>query len=111
MLRDQGANAIVLVTHVGMSCANNFTYGVWNINNSPNICPNDEISILIDNLPEGTIDAVIQGHRHRIAHYYYKGIPFMGVINGGYYANFMYLKFDRNKKIIDTSIEGPVPVC
>jgi hypothetical protein len=36
--------------------------------------------MLIDSLPEGTIDGVVQGHRHRIAHYYHKGIPFMGAI-------------------------------
>jgi hypothetical protein len=66
--------------------------------------------MLIDSLPEGTIDGVVQGHRHNIAHYYHKGIPFIGA-TGGFYTNFMYLKFNRNKKLINTSIEGPVPVC
>lgn len=35
----------------------------------------------------------------------------MGTISGGFYTNFMYLKFNRDKKIIDSSIEGPVPIC
>ena len=35
----------------------------------------------------------------------------MGTISGGYYLNFMYMKFARNKTLIDVVIEGPVPVC
>ena len=34
----------------------------------------------------------------------------MGNINGGFYFNVMYLTFN-NKKLIDTKIEGPIPVC
>ena len=36
----------------------------------------------------------------------------MGVINGGSYFNIMYLNFDPvTKKVINSAIEGPVPVC
>lgn len=35
----------------------------------------------------------------------------MGTINGGYYINVMYLIFDDDKNLIDSLIEGPVPVC
>lgn len=38
------------------------------------------------------------------------GIPIMGNINGGFYFNVMYLTFN-NKKVIDSKIEGPIPVC
>ena len=34
----------------------------------------------------------------------------MGVINGGYYFNVLYLTFHKSK-IIDKVIEGPIPVC
>lgn len=50
------------------------------------------------------IDGVVQGHRHRMAHHYHKNIPYMGTINGGYYFNVMYLKFDENKKVMDSMI-------
>lgn len=66
---------------------------------------------LIKALPEGTIDGVIQGHRHRIAHHYINGIPYMGTINGGYYFNLLYLTFDDSGNLINTKIEGPIPVC
>ena len=65
-------------------------------------------------MPRGTIDGVIQGHRHTMAHYYYKGIPIVGAINGGYY--FHVLRFEMKnwfgiKNIVSSSIEGPIPVC
>jgi hypothetical protein len=34
----------------------------------------DEISKLIDSLPDGSVDGVLQGHRHKFAHHFYKGI-------------------------------------
>ena len=69
------------------------------------------MSNLIDSLPEGTIDGVVQGHRHRPVHNFRKGIPYMGNINGGYYFNVMYLTFDERKKLKESKIEGPIPVC
>lgn len=40
------------------------------------------------------------------------GIPFMGVINGGYHFNVMYINFDtETRKVVGTAIEGPIPVC
>ena len=36
----------------------------------------------------------------------------MGVINGGSYLNIMYLYFDaKTLKVVNSAIEGPVPVC
>ena len=37
-------------------------------------------------------------------------IPVIGNINGGYYFNVMYLNF-INKQVVDSLIEGPIPVC
>ena len=65
---------------------------------------------LIKALPNGTIDAVVKCHRHVFAHHFINGIPYMGVINGDYYFNVMYLTF-KDKKIVSKLIEGPIPVC
>ena len=36
----------------------------------------------------------------------------MGVINGGYHFNILYLNFDpETKEVVSNAIEGPVPVC
>ena len=73
--------------------------------------PDDEISQLIDSLPEGTVDGIVQGHRHKIVHHFRKGIevniigiPYMGNINGGYYFNVMYLTFNSKKEVVDAKI-------
>lgn len=66
---------------------------------------------MINSLPEGTIHRIVQGHRHIITHHYVKGVPYMGSINGGYYFNLMYLKFNQKDQLVSTSIEGPIPVC
>ena len=68
------------------------------------------MSKLINDLPEGTIDGVVQGHRHKFSHHFIKGVPVMGTNNGGYYFNVLYLNFFQ-KKIYYKLIEGPVPVC
>jgi hypothetical protein len=62
------------------------------------------MTVLIKSLPAGTVDGVIQGHRHTVVHHFIKGIPVMGNINGGYYFNVMYLTFDSHKKIVDAAI-------
>ena len=66
---------------------------------------------MIESLPKGTIDGIVQGHRHAMAHHYYDNIPYMGSIDGGYYLNVLYLTFNQKKQLIDTFIEGPIPVC
>jgi hypothetical protein len=35
----------------------------------------------------------------------------MGSINGGYYFNIMYLKFNKDMQLLGSSIENPVAVC
>lgn len=68
------------------------------------------MSLLIKSLPAGTIDGVVQGHRHTFSHHFIAGVPVMGTIKGGYYFNIMYLKFNDNI-IVDKRMEGPIPVC
>ena len=55
--------------------------------------------MLIKSLPNGTIDGVVQGHRHTFSHHYIQGIPVMGNINGGFYFNLMILKVFNNSII------------
>lgn len=118
-MKSQGANAVIIVSHVGNDCPQNSTYDLRTNETEQPPCQPDEITALIDSLPEGTIDGVVQGHRHRWVHHWYKSkyhanldIPFMGNINGGYSFNIMYLNFDSaTKKVISSAIEGPVPVC
>ncbi len=110
---------MVLVSHAGNRCDNNSNYGIWTVKNQQGTVPctgNDEIYKLIDELPEGIISAVVQGHRHTFSHYFYKGIPIIGTSAGGYYLNSIRLRFtlERNTAYLlkeDFIIEGPIPVC
>lgn len=75
-LRKAGANAVLIVGHLGNDCSVGNTYGKWTEDTKQPECgvAGDEVSILIDSLPTGTIDAILQGHRHKFAHHFYKGI-------------------------------------
>ena len=110
-LKELGADAVLIVSHVGNDCNADNTYGVWDrYSEQSSQCSSDEITALLEALPVGTVDGVIQGHRHKFSHHFIRGVPVMGTNNGGYYFNVLYLHF-YNRKIYEAEIEGPVPVC
>jgi 5'-nucleotidase len=119
-LRSEGAKAVVVTSHVGISC-NYINYdkhklGLHTVNTKADGCKNEtEIYMLLNSLPEGTIDAVVGGHTHELAHHFINNIPVIQTTNGGFYSHVLYLNFDKknNYKLIksQTSIEGPLPNC
>lgn len=110
-LRKSGANAVLIAGHMGNDCTIGNTYGKWAYDTPQEECGvHDEATQLIDALPNGTIDGILQGHRHKFAHHFHKGVPYLGTINGGFYLNVLYLKFHRTT-LIEKIIEGPIPVC
>ena len=50
-LREQGANAVIVVSHVGNECPQNSTYDVRTNETEQKECDSDEITKLIDSLP------------------------------------------------------------
>lgn len=111
-LRKAGANAVLITSHVGNQCSAGFDYGIWNASSiQPECADDDEMTELLQALPTGTIQGVVQGHRHTVSHVFIKGIPVIGNINGGYYFNVMYLTFNDKHVVMDSKIEGPIPVC
>ena len=73
-LKKKGADAVIIVCHVGNSCDVGFDYGIWTKDSKqPECADDDEISKLIDALPPHTIDGIVQGHRHKIVHHFRKG--------------------------------------
>lgn len=119
LLREQGANAVVLAAHIGMRCQNDLAQKmILKMRNKYTYqaeCElQDEIQILLRSLDEGVIDAVVGGHVHDVVHHWVNDIPIIQSINGGFYSHVMYLTFDKaTKKIIreKTEIEGPLPTC
>jgi 2',3'-cyclic-nucleotide 2'-phosphodiesterase (5'-nucleotidase family) len=111
-LRQAGANAVIILSHVGNDCDADNTFGMWEESTpqKSNCNASDEIAQLLKVLPKDTIDGVVQGHRHKFSHHFIHGVPVMGTISGGYYFNILYLRFYDNR-IFERIIEGPVPVC
>jgi 2',3'-cyclic-nucleotide 2'-phosphodiesterase (5'-nucleotidase family) len=72
-LKSDGAEIILLVAHVGNDCPQNKTYDIRTAETPQEECPPDEITNLIDVLPEGTIHGIVQGHRHEWVHHWKKG--------------------------------------
>ncbi len=117
-LRFEGANVIVVTSHVGIKCGSGPAYdGVALRKPTDRQSPcgaDDEMVKLLRSLPEGTVDAVVAGHSHQIVHHWVAGVP---VVEGGAFAryfNLIYLTLDRRsgKLLRDrTRIEGPIPVC
>lgn len=120
-LRDEGANLVILLSHVGIECKsrnpsihNYLKLRLTTQNDDIGICTGNEIFDLLNVLPENTIDAVYAGHVHKDAHSFYKGIP---ILQNNFHAintNVGYFSFDKKtKKYVKekTVIEGPIPIC
>lgn len=92
-LRKEGAHAVLLVSHVGDYChVDRPSYGIWSKKTGLDSCMKEgEIHKLLDALPVGTIDGVLQGHYHEIVHNYIRGVPVVGNQQGGKYFNILYL--------------------
>lgn len=119
-LRNQGANAVILLSHFGAFCTEDkettFTLQMWTKDSKHSQCdPNTELQVLLDAIGEGIIDAVVAGHRHNMNHHFINGIPVIQTPNSASYSNIIYLAFDANnnyKLLPDKiSIEGPLPLC
>ena len=121
-LKGKGANAIILLSHIGLEC--------HNINETSKInmytkyikqseCKHDGNSLLynfIKGLKPGIIDAIIGGDTHNNIHHWIDDIPIMISRGRTKYTNIMYLPFkkiDNEYKLIndDIKIEGPLPSC
>lgn len=119
-LKTQGADAVILLSHFGPKCGNEkgfedkFKLKMRNSNIIQPKCTNlDGIMQLIQDLPSGTIHAIVAGHAHAITHHWIHDIPIMSS-TGPDYANVLYLHFNKyNRKLIfdEAEIEGPIPVC
>lgn len=74
-MKKAGAHAVLVLAHLGNDCNISNTYGKWTKDTKQADCgvPNDEATKLISDLPEGTIDGLLQGHRHKFAHHFIKG--------------------------------------
>ena len=122
-LREKGANAIILLSHIGLLCDNlseTAKLDMYDKTMQQSECRHDGNSLLynfLNKLKPGIIDAVIGGDTHNTIHHWVNNIPIMITKGRTKYLNIMYLPFrkDKNNKYIlikdDIKIEGPLPSC
>ena len=122
-LKAKGANAIILLSHIGLLCDNlseTAKLDMYDKTIQQSECRRDGNSLLykfLNKLKPGIIDAIIGGDTHNTIHHWLNDIPIMITKGRTNYLNVMYLPFkkDINNKYIlvkdEIKIEGPLPSC
>ena len=119
-LKKQGANAIVVLAHIGLYCSKDedpgkLDYKLRDKDTEQKTCKkSDEAYILLNKLEKGVIDLFLGGHKHDVTHHWVNGFPIISNDSNGKYAQIAYLPFNRKtKELINDKIlfEGPLPIC
>jgi len=122
-LREEGASAVLVLSHFGLVCNQTeaMKLDMYNKSTVQGECfRDDEDSVLyklLDNLEPGIIDGIIGGDTHMEMHHWEKNIPMMSVPKNSRYLNIMYLPFvkgnDGKYNLVNEQIkiEGPLPAC
>ena len=122
-LRKEGANAIILLSHIGLLCNNlseTARINMYNKDKKQSECEKEGNSLLykfLNTIKPGIFDAIVGGDTHNTIHHWINNIPIMISKGRANYLNIMYLPFkkDSNNKYIlindEIKIEGPLPSC
>jgi 2',3'-cyclic-nucleotide 2'-phosphodiesterase (5'-nucleotidase family) len=120
-LRNKGANAVIILSHVGLNCSYHDETSKLNLYDKTIIqskCEyNSPLLKLINSTKPGVIDAIINGDMHNEVHVWINDIPIMCTKGRAKSLNIMYLPFQKNKNnkyyLVknEIKIEGPLPAC
>ncbi len=106
VLRDQGAELVVAVTHAGADCSD-----FADPRDLTKCTDKREIFDVVASLPEGTLDAVIAGHTHAgVAHYVGK-VPIVEAYSRGKAFSRVDLLLDRANHRVSSRLLPPVRLC
>jgi len=100
-LRQEGASAILVVSHFGIVCNQTeaMKLNMYSSSSKQGECfREDEDSVLyklLDVVPPGIIDGIIGGDTHMAMHHWEKNIAMMSVPTHARYVNIMYLPFQK----------------
>ena len=121
-LKKKGANAVLLLSHIGLICHNekeSLKLNMYDKYSKQSKCEHNGNSLLynfIKRLKPGTIDGIIGGDTHNNVHHWVDDIPIMITKGHAKFVNIMYLAFkkENNEFILDKNnikIEGPLSSC
>ena len=91
-LKLQGADAIIVIGHLGLYCRNDpneikLSYKLRdNSTYQENCSQTDEAYKLLNKLDKGVIDLFLAGHKHDVTHHWINGFPVMSNDRNGKYA-------------------------
>jgi 5'-nucleotidase len=108
-LRVQGAEVVVVVAHAGGRCED-----LRDPNDVTACRPGEEIFAMLNQLPPGTVDAVVAGHTHRGVGHFVHGTPVIETSALGRSFGLISLELDpKTRRPIPgaTSIQADVPLC
>ena len=120
--REKGAQIVVALLHAGGWCGQRlmkkYHLNQYQVNFNPrgkDFCnPKHEVFQIINDLPAGTIDAIVAGHsRSKIANFY-QDIPVIQAFSDGRFFGRMELVYDLYQKKVDkrkTLIHQPTKLC
>ncbi|MCP3143462.1 bifunctional metallophosphatase/5'-nucleotidase [Pyxidicoccus xibeiensis] len=109
-LRARGADVVVAVAHAGAVCKR------LDEPRDASSCDrgDSEIVELLEELPEGTLDAVVAGHTHQPVGHFIRGTPVIETSGRGRAFGLVELFVDPvTRKVLPerTRLEGSIPVC
>ncbi|WP_342375298.1 5'-nucleotidase C-terminal domain-containing protein [Myxococcus stipitatus] len=109
-LRARGAEVVVAVAHAGAVCKRHD-----NPRDASSCDRGDsEIVELLEELPEGTLDAVVAGHTHQPVGHFIRGTPVIETSGKGRAFGLVDLYVDPvTRKVLPerSTLEGSIPVC
>ncbi len=110
LLRQQGADVVIAVTHAGGKCAK------WDNPNDTSSCDEKtgEVFEMMRSLPPNTLDAIVAGHSHNVIGHFVHGVPVVETYGLGRFFSTIDLYLDPiAKRVIPekTVITPLIPLC
>ncbi len=106
-LRTQGADAVIVIAHMGGRC-----HDISDPNDMHACEPSHEAMEYMQRIPEGVIDGFFAGHTHSQMRHYMKGVPVVQALN--YSREFSTTDFwidTKNNKVTKTEMRPHTMIC
>jgi 5'-nucleotidase len=106
-LREQGADAVIVIAHMGGMCKD-----ISNVQDTGSCAPHHEAMDLLGKLPAGTVDAYFGGHTHAQIRHYVNGVPAVqaGPFSGEFSTIDLWIDPAANK-VVKSDIRPHTPIC
>ncbi len=108
-LRGRGAEVVIAVMHAGGKCA---SYD--NPRDISSCSPKQELFEMLEEIPPGTLDAIVAGHTHQVVGHFIKGVPAIEThgVGGSFSTIDLWLDPKQHSVIADrTQIRAAIPLC